>query len=357
MGLRGRKALVMALAIAGGYLLIAATNFVDWASREPATKTLSIAAWEVLYNGSACATNIVICLIYSALRERLKPLWLGVSIAALCFAGGMFWVTLAWQVIRLAGLPAWAQVRMNAITVFFQGGLASGTTLFLVSFLYFAIEYWRQAVDEKEKTRQAVALAHQAQLQMLRYQLNPHFLFNALNSIRGMIVEDPRRSREMVTELADFLRYSLDGRGDDGTIADELKAIENYLTIQRIRFEQQLDVASQVDTSARNVIVPSFLIHPLVENAVKYGMKTSALPLRIRIDVARHDQNLTIRVSNTGRLAKGIFNGSTEGAGVGLKNIAERLKLVFPERHSFRIDERDGWVHAEIKLQLPPAGL
>jgi Histidine kinase len=356
MGLRDRKTLVMALAIAGGYLLIATTNFVDWASREPATKTLTIAAWEVLYNGSACATNIVVCLLYSALRERLQPAWLGVSAAVLCFTGGMFWVTLAWQVIRLAGLPEWAQVHMGPITIFFQGGLASGTTLFLVSFLYFGIEYWRQAADEKEKTRRAVALAHQARLQMLRYQLNPHFLFNALNSIRGMILEDPRRSREMVTELADFLRYSLDGRGDDGTVADELKAIENYLTIQRIRFEQQLDVVSHVDVSARNVSVPSFLIHPLVENAVKYGMKTSAMPLRIRIRVTRQDQDLTVLVSNTGHLANGTFNDSLDGAGVGLRNITERLKLAFPERHSFSIDEHDGWVHAEIRLKLLPAG-
>ena len=151
----------------------------------------------------------------------------------------------------------------------------------------------------------ATELAHQAQLHMLRYQLNPHFLFNALNMIRGMIIEDPQRSREMVTELADFLRYSLDGKGGEGAIGDEILAIDSYLAIQRIRFEEQLDATVRVDDSAMKVAVPCFLIHPLVENAVKYGMKTSALPLRIRIEVTRDGDGVAIRVSNTGRLLSG----------------------------------------------------
>lgn len=343
----------MALAIAGGYVLIATTNGIDWASREPAWKALTIATWEALYNGSACTTNIIICLIYSALRERLRPAWQAISAAVLCFSGGMFWVTLAHASIEFAGLPYWAQVNMGPITLFFQGGLASGTTLFLVSCVYFGLGYWQQAVEEKEKARQATALAHQAQLQMLRYQLNPHFLFNTLNSIRGLIVEDPLRSRKMVTELADFLRYSLDGRGGEGTIADELKAIENYLAIQRIRFDHQLDISTNVDSSALCVRVPSFLIHPLVENAVKYGMKTSRPPLRIQIEVIRQDQSVTIRITNSGQIPKKALNGSD--GGIGLKNVAERLKLAFPDRHSFGIEELDGWVRAEIKLNLSSA--
>jgi LytS/YehU family sensor histidine kinase len=234
------------------------------------------------------------------------------------------------------------------------GGLMNGTTLGLFSFLYFAIHHWKQAAEQREKARQATALAHQAQLQMLRYQLNPHFLFNALNSIRAMIVEDPERSRQMVTELADFLRYSLDSEEQESTIGGELEAIENYLAIQRIRFEQQLDATVHADPAALGVAVPCFLIHPLVENAVKYGMETSAMPLRIGIEVVLNGQELDICVSNTGRLLESAPapGRPPNGTGTGLKNITQRLNLVFPDRHSFRIWESDGWVRARIQIRL-----
>jgi len=191
---------------------------------------------------------------------------------------------------------------------------------------------------------------------MLRYQLNPHFLFNALNSIRAMIVEDQNRSRQMVTQLADFLRYSLDSDEQESTLGDEIQAIENYLAIQRIRFEQRLEATMQVAPEAQGVTVPCFLIHPLVENAIKYGMQTSAMPLRVEIEVTCHAQELTIRVSNSGRLLANSKDHSPgkppEGTGTGLKNIAQRLNLVFPDRHTLRIQEKDGWVHASIQLQL-----
>ncbi|NIJ50687.1 hypothetical protein FHS84_004084 [Rhizomicrobium electricum] len=343
----------MIAVIVAAYLLIATSNGIDWVSREPAGKAFYIAAWELLYNGSACLTNIAICLIYARLRERAHPVWLIISPFLLCFFGGAVWVLIAHFAINLVGLPHWIAVPMNWVALVFQGGLASGTTLLLVSCVAFGIDYWRQAGLERENAREAKALAHQAQLRMLRYQLNPHFLFNALNAIRGLVLEDPAKSRRMITELADFLRYSLDGRGGEGTVADEMEAIENYLAIQRTRFEQQLDAQMQIDPAALNVSLPSFLIHPLVENAVKHGMKSDVLPLRLRVEITRHEQTLSIRVSNTGRLNAPASN---EDTGIGLKNIRERLALAFPERHSFRLDEKDGWVTAEIELQLAPAG-
>ncbi|MDE2164479.1 MAG: histidine kinase [Alphaproteobacteria bacterium] len=350
----GRKQLLTVLAITGGYLLIASTNAVDWAIREPPAKTFYIILWEVLYNGSACITNIALCLFYSKMSSHLKGIWLILFATALCFVGGVIWVSLAHFSLLLAGMPSSFNFELGWIALLSQGGLASGKTLFLVSCIYFGIEYWWQSVEQEEKARQATALAHQAQLKMLRYQLNPHFLFNALNSIRGMIIEEPYRSREMVTELADFLRYSLDDKGQESTIADEIKAIENYLVIQRIRFEDRLDATMSVDAFAPHVEVPCFLIHPMVENAVKYGMKTSAMPLRIRIEVIREHDDLVIRVSNTGHLLAAVQNRavSLDGVGIGLKNIRERLKLVFPDRHVFKIEDNQGWVRAEIRLQL-----
>jgi LytS/YehU family sensor histidine kinase len=235
-------------------------------------------------------------------------------------------------------------------------GLWNLAVLGLFSLLYFTIRYRLELQEQKEKTLRATALAHQAQLQMLRYQLNPHFLFNALNSIRAMILEDAGKSRKMVTTLSEFLRYSLDGDTKETTIGGEVAAIRNYLEIQRIRFERKLEVTTEIDPEAESAAIPCFLVHPLVENAVKHGMNTSAMPLRVKIQVSRFADQLRIRVLNTGRLASGDspVGDATDGTGTGLRNIAQRLELVFPGRHSFSIRESEGWVHAEIDVALEP---
>jgi signal transduction histidine kinase len=344
----------MIVVIAAAYLLIAVSNGIDWISRAPAEQAFSIAAWELLYNGSACITNIAICLIYARLKDRAHTLWLFVAPPVLCFIGGALWITIAHFAIQLLGLPHWIGVPMNWISLMFQGGLASGTTLFLVSCVSFGLDYWRQAALERENAREAKSLAHQAQLRMLRYQLNPHFLFNTLNAIRGLILEDPQRSRRMISELADFLRYSLDGQGNEGTVGDELEAIENYLAIQRTRFEQNLDAEVLADPSALAVPLPSFLIHPLVENAIKHGMKSYITPLKLRIEITRENLTLKIRVSNSGHLVP-KHDHSYQDTGIGLKNITDRLELAFPGRHTFGVSEKDGCVTAEIELQLTPA--
>jgi two-component system, LytTR family, sensor kinase len=176
-----------------------------------------------------------------------------------------------------------------------------------------------------------------------------------------MIVEDPARSREMITELSDFLRYSLDSSGTGSTIGDEMQAVRSYLAIQRIRFDEQLDATIEAEDSTLPIAVPCFLIHPLVENAVKYGMMTSAMPLRVRVEVRRQGDDVRIGVANTGNMvAPGGGAGREQGlesTGIGLRNITERLKLVFPGRHTFQISESGGWVCAEIGLQLAAPGL
>ncbi len=348
--LSGKRASLTTLALFIGFFLLAASNGLAWLSKDSHPDIPYIIKWQVFNNGTGFLVALLLFFAYAMIEKRISGAWLIAAVAVLCFSSGVLW--------RYAGtlLMWWVGLNqdfvVNPAMLFIRGGLLDGTTMGLISFVYFGIEHWRRAAEERETARRAIALAHQAQLQMLRYQLNPHFLFNALNSIRGMIIENPARSRDMETELADFLRYSLDGKGQESTIADEIEAIENYLAIQRIRFEEQLDATVQVEDKALAVPVPCFLIHPLVENAVKYGMKTSTMPLRIRIEIACEGDGIGIHVSNTGRLVKEDHSGSQpDGAGIGLKNISERLQLVFPGRHSFGIRENEGWVVAEIHLQ------
>ncbi len=217
------------------------------------------------------------------------------------------------------------------------------------SALYFGIKHWRAWQAERDTALEAVALANKAQLEMLRYQLNPHFLFNALNSIRASIDEDSSRAKQMITRLSNFLRYSLlDNNEKEVLLSEEIEAVQNYLAIEKIRFEEKLEVSFDVEEAARNFRVPCFLLNPLVENAVKHGLNSAAKPLVIRISARLKNDALFLEVANTGGLQA---NGREDGTGIGLKNVRERLEKLFSNRASVNLCEENGWVRAVIEIQ------
>ena len=225
-------------------------------------------------------------------------------------------------------------------------------TLIGWSALYFGIKYWRQWQSEHERTLQAEALANHAQLDMLRYQLNPHFLFNALNSIRASIDEDSQRAKRMVTEFSEFLRYSL--LNDNSALVElrqEIDAIKNYLAIEKIRFEDKLDVTYDFEPAAEKCQLPGFLIHPLVENAVKHGMTNNSGPLKICIAARMRDGRLVVEVANTGRLdTRPQTNGG--GTHIGLRNVRERLAKLYPDKSSFSLRQDGAWIRATIEMEV-----
>ncbi|MEZ5427830.1 MAG: histidine kinase [Pyrinomonadaceae bacterium] len=222
-------------------------------------------------------------------------------------------------------------------------------TIMAWSAIYFGIKYWQQWQRERENTLQATILAEKAQLEMLRYQLNPHFLFNALNSIRASVDEDGRRAKQMITQLSEFLRHSLlSGETKEIPLREELEAVENYLAIEKIRFEDKLETSFEVDEKAKDFKVPCFLLNPLVENAIKHGLQTSPKPLKIRISARTERGKLLIEVANTGKLEK---TPDSNGTGIGLKNVRERLEKLFPGKSSFRLREADGLVSANIEIR------
>src|ERR1041384_1017295 len=225
-------------------------------------------------------------------------------------------------------------------------------TLIGWSALYFGIKYWRQWQSEHERTLQAEALANHAQLDMLRYQLNPHFLFNALNSIRASIDEDSQRAKRMVTEFSEFLRYSL--LNDNSSLVElrqEIEAIRNYLAIEKIRFEDKLDMTYDFEPAAEKCQLPGFLIHPLVENAVKHGMTNNSGPLKICITARMREGRLVVEIANTGRLNT---TTQTNGAGtqIGLRNVRERLAKLYPDKSSFSLRQDGAWIRATIEMEV-----
>ena len=309
-----------------------------------------LVAYKAVRTAIGFTVSLALWPIYRRLRERGAPAGaLALAVAVAVPLAACAWAS-SYRAFGAAVNPA--GVSLTNWPTFARDVLDYAYVLFGWSASYFGIAYWQDLQREKERALEAQALAHQAQLEMLRYQINPHFLFNALNSIRASVDEDAARARRMITELSEFLRYSLlDPRTGGVSLGDEVEAIQSYLAIERIRFEDKLDVTFDVAPEAARAAVPSFLLHPLVENAIKHGMRSGAGALRIRV-VARvvphlGGDRLHVEVANTGRLAAGP---APAGTGTGLTNIRRRLDAVFHGSGSFALFEQDGWTRAVIEI-------
>jgi two-component system, LytTR family, sensor kinase len=222
-------------------------------------------------------------------------------------------------------------------------------TLTAWSAFYLGIKNWRSWQIERENALEAAAMAQKAQLETLRYQLNPHFLFNALNSIRASVKEDQEQARQMITQFSDFLRHSLISvEQKEIPLQEELEATRNYLAIEKIRFEENLEIEFDVDERSKEFLVPSFLLNPLVENAVKHGMQISPNPLKIKVSAKLEGERLILEVANTGRL-NNLQN--LNGTKIGLKNVRQRLEKLFGEKGSFELRQDGEFVVAKIEIR------
>ncbi len=211
------------------------------------------------------------------------------------------------------------------------------------SVLYFGIKYHRVFQQINERALRSAAMAHEAQLKMLRYQLNPHFLFNTLNAISTLILErNTELANRMVTELSRFLRFSLDNDPlQKITLAEELEAINLYLGIEKVRFEERLRLEEDIEANARQALIPSLLLQPLVENAIKYGIARSETGGTLRIAARVFGGELLLELSDDGpgcELEDGAIPG-TEG--VGLSNTRDRLETLYGDRHGLRLSHTE----------------
>lgn len=212
-----------------------------------------------------------------------------------------------------------------------------------------------EARKEKEHALQSESLAREARWQMLRYQVNPHFLFNALNSIRALISKDQDLARDMVTELSDYFRHTLAFETQtEVALIEEWKAVRNFLEIQRIRFQKDLEFNMNLDPSLREIKIPLFGLQTLVENAVKYGLKTSTRPVKILIEGFIKGEQIVLQVKNTGQLISAEAKESSHdrtGSKTGLKNLKDRLALDHGSNARFSLTEDKGWVIATIEIR------
>ncbi len=220
-----------------------------------------------------------------------------------------------------------------------------------------ALDAAAEAQKELYKRLKAEAVAKEAQLKMLRYQLNPHFLFNTLNAIYALIkLKDTQTAQRMVQQLSRFLRYSLDNdpvhRVD---LAKEMEALMLYLNIEQTRFAERLTLDIDVTEEARSALIPSLLLQPLVENAIKYAISPSENGGIIGIRACVEDQKLCIEVWDSGpglSVSEEVFSGAR---GVGLRNTMERLKTLYEDDHCFELGSAEtGGLKVNICIPYEP---
>ncbi len=199
----------------------------------------------------------------------------------------------------------------------------------------------RRAHDAERRALVAQNVATEARLRMLRHQLNPHFLFNSLNSLAATIDEDRERAQRLVVDLSSLLRDALADDSDDGTLGDELDRVERYMRIERARFEDRLPLHASVAEGLRATPCLPLLLQPLVENAIKHGARGAAA--EVQLTATREHGRVRIRISNP------VSRESVPGAGIGLANVRERLAARYGPAHRLEQHQRaDGWMDVEL---------
>jgi two-component sensor histidine kinase len=263
----------------------------------------------------------------------------------------------------------WAQARTSIYTQWFQKAqemeswlkelgdaahmfekayfMATWLTAWLVilawSGLYFGIKYYQVFQEVQKSALKSAAMAHEAQLKMLRYQLNPHFLFNTLNAISTLVLEQQTEAaNRMVTRLSSFLRHSLDNDPmQKVTLDQELAALKLYLDIEKVRFEERLTLDLDIGEQASHALIPSLLLQPLVENAIKYGIARAEEGGHLRIAARVFAGDLLIELSDDGPGAELVDAQIPNATGVGLRNTRERLAELYGNRHSFTLSKTE----------------
>jgi sensor histidine kinase YesM len=304
--------------------------------------------------------SLVLSVIYSQLINRRAFVTWGLTAISLAVAVAISATINAWT-ISLRPEASETGFTNLVLGVFYL----DMTLLAAWSALYYAINFFLQVEEQNDRLERLEAQATSAQLAMLRYQLNPHFLFNTLNSISTLVLlKQTIPANAMLTRLSAFLRHTLVSEpGSKVTVAQEVETLQLYLEIERMRFEERLRTEFLIDPEAANAVIPSMLLQPLIENAVKYGVSAQEEGARISLSAQVMGNRLRLKVSDTGPGAQGshrteIMANSpatdrTVSTGVGLANIRNRLAQAYGTDHRFAIETPpEGGFTVTIELPL-----
>jgi two-component system LytT family sensor kinase len=329
--------------------LVAYVNLMSYSlTMAPETPTLALAIRRAIF----CACCAGLCGLVYAVLDRTRKMaagWryaiAGLLILIACGAyhylfGILFFVL--WPIFH----EPFSWTMQSVLTIF------TGAIWYFLSsvILYFAVSYGADARDKERRLGEAQRLALDSQNRMLRYQINPHFLFNSLNALSSLVVyKESERADEMLQSLSSFLRYSLDKNPDDKVaLREELDAQRQYLRIEQIRFGERLKFIEAVPEELMDAMVPSLILQPLIENALKHGFRVMPDGAVIEVAAARTDKGLRITICDNGAPA---VPGEMK-PGVGLRNVRRRIEVIYGTAGRFEYHRREprGF---EVILTLP----
>ena len=333
---------------------------VAWLAAVPVGLCLLVMALPTIGHGHALAYRTMYLLANAAwvpalvvmqrwLWRRRASLW--VSIMTLLAATYFMSLANAALGVGLALVMGW-KIALPFQWWQFLSGLGD-CWLALIAFCaaHAVIGHYGALKEEQRRLGEAELAAREAELRALRYQLHPHFLFNALNGVSALVAEKRGdEARTMIAQLGAFLRATLDGRSHEVPLAEELALTETYVAIEKARLGERLQVQWNVGAGVLHAVVPALLLQPLVENAIRHGIGKRSAPGRIGIDIEARGDRLHLRVCNDG--ADVAVANSREGDALGQSNVRERLARLYPDRHRFSAAETPSGYEVAIEIPL-----
>jgi two-component system, LytTR family, sensor kinase len=294
--------------------------------------------------------TLLLSVIYRFVIDRTPLITWGTTLMAVTLGSVLFAYVDVWVLQTIRPSPegnAFAKLLVGALFI-------DATLLGAWSALYYAINFYVRAEEQSDQMLRLEAAATSAQLTMLRYQLNPHFLFNTLNSISTLVLlKQTEQANAMLSRLSSFLRFTLINEAEAKvTLAQEIETLKLYLDIEKMRFEERMRAYFDIDPQVSRALVPSLLLQPLVENAIKYAVTPKEEGADISVSAQLVGQKLRIVVSDTGPGLHPAAQSNTQSTGVGMANTRERLSQAYGEDQRFehRINPKGGF---EVLIEIP----
>lgn len=218
---------------------------------------------------------------------------------------------------------------------------------FLITTFYYVIIYYKGFQERIIHESELKNLVTEAELRSLKFQINPHFIFNSLNSMSALTTINPDKAKSMILNLADFLRYTLaNNENQKNKLSEELKNIKLYLEIEKIRFEDKFEFIDEIDPLCFDCYVPNMILQPLVENAIKHAVYESIEKVTLKLSCKKEDNFIKIFLENNFE----DETSSSKGTGIGLQNIKKRLEIIYDQKNLINIQKDKNIFTVEIKI-------
>lgn len=226
----------------------------------------------------------------------------------------------------------------------------TGIFFYLLFVMYYYVMLYYEDLQEKLKVEaQLQTLVNEAELSALKSQINPHFLFNSLNSISSLTITNPDKAQEMVIKLSDFLRYTLSHDKDEkASLKEEFSNLQRYLDIEKIRFGHRLNFSTNIPDECQNFEIPNMILQPLIENAIKHGVYDSTEEVLVELSCKYDSEHVTIEISNE----YDPDSVKKKGEGIGLKNIKKRLQIIYKRQDLFEVSAEKLVFRAILRLPI-----